>query len=67
MTDKLKPCPFCGEKLAKDNCGNWEHINNDCILAWLDTTYGQIYFSDHEDFTKDWNRRADNADNLEQL
>ena len=41
---ELLPCPFCGEKLVQDKYGNWEHIANDCILSWLDSEYGKIFF-----------------------
>ena len=61
---ELKPCPFCGEKLVKDNCGNWEHIANGCILSWLDSEYGKIFFQDHPDFVKDWNTRTPQNDEV---
>lgn len=48
MTDRLKPCPFCGAKLTKDRWGIFEHEANECILA-----YYEVY---DEDLDK-WNTR----------
>ena len=56
--EKLKPCPFCGQKLELDDNGDWSHIDNGCILSWIDSEYGAIFFPDHPDNIKAWNRRA---------
>ena len=55
---ELLPCPFCGGNLVKDGQGNWEHIANDCILSWLDSEYGKIYFRDCEEDINAWNTRT---------
>ena len=57
MTE-LKPCPFCGEQLVRDIDGNFEHPNNDCILSWLDSEFGAIFFANNEEDIAAWNRRA---------
>lgn len=48
MTDRLKPCPFCGAKLKGDRWGIFEHEANECILA-----HYEVY---DEDADK-WNTR----------
>lgn len=55
---ELLPCPFCGEKLVQDKFGNWEHIANDCILSWLDSEYGKIFFGNYEEDIRAWNTRT---------
>lgn len=59
MKSELKPCPFCGEKLGRDKYGNHEHIANGCILSWVDSEYGKIFFRDVEEDISAWNRRAE--------
>lgn len=49
MTDRLKPCPFCGAKLKRDRWGEiYKHEANDCILA-----YYEVYDEDLDE----WNTR----------
>ena len=55
---ELLPCPFCGEKLVQDKYGNWEHIANDCILSWVDSEYGKIFFGNCEEDIRAWNTRT---------
>lgn len=57
MDEKIKLCPFCGQKLELDDAGCWNHIENGCILCWIDSEYGTVYFSNHPVFIKAWNRR----------
>jgi len=57
MSDKLKPCPFCGSnEIVYDNCdlgsGKWYY----CLGCGV-----QVKVSYKEDLEKKWNRRADNA------
>ena len=60
MTDKLKPCPFCGcEAVTRyDDDGVWFYIecgNENCSIL----VQGQWHTDMHE--AEDaWNRRADN-------
>lgn len=56
---KLKPCPFCGQKLELDDFGNWYHIDNGCILSWIDSMYGAIVLINDPDSKEAWNRRAE--------
>lgn len=62
---ELLPCPFCGEKLVQDKFGNWEHIANDCILSWLDSEYGKVFFGNCEEYIRAWNTRTPTADVVE--
>lgn len=60
---KLKPCPFCGAELAKDDFGNWEHPHQydkeeKCILSYIDPENGAIFFKNSKYNIKNWNRRV---------
>ena len=61
MTDKLKPCPFCGGEVEIVCIGGgwfWRHNNNpsdtDCVI-----THSKKYKT-YEEAKEHWNRRADN-------
>ena len=67
MTDKLKPCPFCGGKahlLEMKSTVKQRYIvtcnNADCIMSKLKSPFVIKYLSIAEAKRK-WNRRADNA------
>lgn len=60
---ELKPCPFCGAELVKDDFGNWEHPSPPddekvCVLTYVDPDNGAIMFRDTECNIKNWNRRV---------
>lgn len=64
---KLKPCPFCGERLIKKTeqlargfapITYYEHPCNDCILA---TNTDEFTYIVTEGMTEVWNRRADDG------
>lgn len=54
-TPELKPCPFCGARLEKQKSGYWLHPVNDCLLAEVDSEYGNISIFPYE--IEKWNRR----------
>ena len=60
--DRLKPCPFCGEKLFIDenrSLREYQHPNNDCFLAEADSEYGAIWIDTNDkDSIKKWNTRV---------
>lgn len=58
MTDKLKPCPFCGGKAALKTMGNGYYV--DCALekefcAVIPSTWS---YQTAEDAIEAWNARA---------
>lgn len=62
---KLKPCPFCGCELELRHYSlhsQYEHPENDCVLANADSEYVPLWI-DCEDKKgiEAWNRRADNG------
>ena len=52
----LKPRPFCGEQLEKHKKGYWLHPENACILAEIDSEYGEIAICSYQ--IEKWNRRV---------
>ena len=62
---RLKPCPFCGEKLniVKFRSGvYYEHPENDCFLASADSEYGAVWISvEDTEGVEAWERRTDNG------
>ena len=61
--DKLKPCPFCGERLVtKVDCGCTEYVHpaNKCILASADSEYGPLWVPNNKEYIDRWNRRINN-------
>lgn len=60
---KLKPCPFCGEKLEKGN-RYWVHPENECLLARAGYDYRPVILGEPGGLEKDekaWNRRYPDA------
>ena len=60
-TVELKPCPFCGERLILlERYKEYIHPNNGCILAFIDSEYGEVFFNEKDTLALEaWNRRAD--------
>lgn len=50
MTDRLKPCPFCGGELKKDRWGFYVHGRNACILTCFEV-------EPEEEEIEKWNTR----------
>jgi len=49
---KIKPCPFCGNKLEDIGNGNYFHSKTD--ECWLDK---EIFDFADEDLLEEWNKR----------
>ena len=59
MTEKLKPCPFCGATPKMFVNNDKEHTCYiECVCCFVRT---DDYF-DRKYLVKDWNSRAENAD-----
>lgn len=64
MTDKLKPCPFCGENAYLSNCYNgtnyWWQIT--CTLCGASVSSQTTFFpcdeKGRDEAIKKWNRRV---------
>lgn len=56
---ELKPCPFCGERLIlSERYKEYRHPNNECILAFIDSEYGEVFFNEKDTLAIEaWNRR----------
>ena len=62
MTDKLKPCPFCGDKLQHLGGGRYyAHQINGCILQH------QCFEADDKEVIEAWNTRKPMYRIVEQL
>ena len=57
---ELKPCPFCGERfILSERYKEYIHPNNECILAFIDSEYGELFFNEKDTLAIEaWNRRV---------
>ena len=64
MTDKLKPCPFCGGKAMIETCQcageETPRYRVGCAHCWCETDWENFC---EEDAAEKWNRRATDEDN----
>ena len=64
MTEKLKPCPFCGGKVAIINAEEIT-INGNCYVVHCDNCESETCFwrrcMSKKKTAQAWNRRIDNA------
>ena len=66
MTDKLKPCPFCGGKAEIHNCMEFENDTLALIYSGKSGVHcsechcATIPYGSKDEAIEVWNRRADN-------
>ena len=66
MTDKLKPCPFCGGQAKLFNTrvqGGYDYSYVQCLKCSIHTAKYDVSvnYCSSEKATEAWNRRADNG------
>lgn len=58
MSEKLKPCPFCGGEAEIIEIEGGENAGGSCVSCTVCLASSNVSFEFKENFVSNWNRRA---------
>lgn len=64
MSEKLKPCPFCGGEAEIIHIDEGENAGGSCVCCTQCLASSNVEFEFKENFVSNWNRRTASASAL---